>query len=181
MSAYSSKAQPFLDAFAQCMFGDIDFRDWVLEGTSLEKSYAQSTILIEEQRAVRWRISPTKQPFWANYWCGRDARCTCRIEGSKGLESDAIFFIKSTNERRAAVHIEFKHPGEKFGFGQPEAYPLRAACFAQTHSRRPTLNAHDDWTTVLICSEEDRSDPRVSCFERSLTHTELSHRIPLWP
>ena len=77
------------------------------------------------------------QPFWANYCCGRDSRCTSRIEGSKGLESDAIFFFRNSSHRVLAVHVEFKHPNEPFGFGQPDAYPLRAACFTKTHLERP--------------------------------------------
>src|SRR5580658_10099968 len=100
MPAYSGKAQPYLDAIARGVFASSQVRIWLIKGTSAEPEYNDSTVLIDEQRAVRWRTKPTKQPFWANYWCGRDSRCTCRIEGSKGLESDAIFFF-----RNASVHV----------------------------------------------------------------------------
>lgn len=91
MAAYSEKAQPYLDAIAEGVFGDQKIRDWVIQATPHEAAYFGASVLIDEQRAVRWHAKPTKQPFWANYHCGKDKRCTCRIEGSDALESDAIF------------------------------------------------------------------------------------------
>jgi hypothetical protein len=181
MPAYSERAQPFLDAIADGVFTSQSFRDWLILGTPAEAEYIGSSALIGEQRAVRWRSKPTKQPFWANYWCGLDSRCTCRIEGSKGLESDAIFFFRNQSSRVLAVHVEFKHPRESFGFGQPEAYPLRAACFASTYQKRPTLNAHQDWTTVIFCGAEALSDSRLSNFHRVISHSEAAKVIAGYP
>ena len=181
MTAYSGKAQPYLDAIAQAVFASQEVRNWLIRGTPSEQSYAGADVLIEEQRGVRWASKPTKQPFWANYWCGKDSRCVCRIEGSKGLESDAIFFLRNGAERTLAVHVEFKHPFESFGYGQPEAYPLRAACFARTHRERATLNAHHDWATVLFCGAECLSDERLSHFQRVITHEEAARVIPGYP
>lgn len=181
MPAYSERAQPYLDAIAESVFTSQDVRNWLIAGTPLAANYVVSIALIDEQRAVRWRKKPTKQPFWANYWCGRDKRCTCRIEGSKGLESDAIFFLQNSSERVLAVHVEFKHRNEAFQFGQPDAYQLRAECFARTHSARPTLNAHDDWTTVIFCGEESLLDPRLSHFQRVITHGEAARMIKAYP
>lgn len=181
MPTYSGKAQPFLNTIAEGIFTSTEVRDWLIRGTPHETSYAGCAALIDEQRAVRWCNAPTKQPFWANYWCGRDSACTCRIEGSKGLESDAIFFFRNTSNRVLAVHVEFKHPGEAFGFGQPEAYPLRAACFAKTYTQRKTVNPHQDWTTVLFCGEDTLTDSRLSCFQRVITHTEAAEVIKSYP
>jgi len=181
MPAYSGKAQPFLDAIAEGMFSDRALRDWVLQGTTAVPAYLGADIIEQEQRDVRWANKPTKQPFWANYWCGRDTRCECRPAGSKGLESDAIFFLRRTDGRVLAVHVEFKHPAEQLSFGQAEAYPMRAACFARTHATRKTLNAHDDWTTVLFCGDEMRGDPETNFFERTIFHSEAKDRITSWP
>jgi hypothetical protein len=120
---------------------------------------------------------PTKQPFWANYWCGRDSRCTCRIEGSTGIESDAIFFFWNSSDRVLAVHVEFKHANEAFSLGQADAYPRRADCFVRTHHERPTLNAHHDWTTVIFCGAEALLDQRLSNFQRVITHGEAARMI----
>ena len=181
MPAYSGKAQPYLDAIAEGVFTSQTVRDWLIRGTPVDMNYAGSGVLTDEQRAARWRTKPTKQPFWANYWCGRDSRCTCRIDGSKGLESDAIFFFRNRSACVLAVHVEFKHPNETFGFGQPEAYPLRAACFAKTYHERLTLNAHQDWTTVIFCGDEAVGDPRLSYFQRVITHSEAAEIIRAYP
>jgi hypothetical protein len=181
MSSYSRKAQPYLDAIAAGVFGSQAVRDWLLDGTPMESEFRDSTVLIDEQRTIRWRKKPTLQPFWANYHCGLDRNCRCRIEGSRGLESDAIFFLRNRAGSVLAIHLEFKHRGEPLRFGQPEAYPLRAACFARTHDKRPTLNAHDRWTTVIFCDEKAISDPRLSNFQRVITHSEARRAIASYP
>ncbi len=179
MARYSVKAQPYLDAIAQGFFRSSEIRDWMIAGTAVSEQYSGAFPLHEEQRKVR---KSTIQPFWANYWCGKDKNCTCRIEGSKSLESDAIFFLRNVSiNRTLAIHVEFKRSGEKFKFGQPEGYPLRAKCFSETHSARRTLNAHDDWTTVLFCGEEALSDKRIACFQRVITHADAAAHLESWP
>lgn len=181
MTAYSSKAQPYLDAIAAGIFTSMKVRDWLIKGTPVEANYLGSDVLLDEQRHVRWHKRRTKQPFWANYWCGRDSRCTCRIEGSKGLESDAIFFFRNRAQRVLALHVEFKHTNEAFGFGQPEAYPLRAECFVRTYSARSTVNPHHDWATVIFCGEGSLIDGRISYFQRIITHGEAAEMISGYP
>jgi hypothetical protein len=177
---YSKKAQPYLDAIAESVFTSQGVRDWLIKGTPAEANYAGSGVLIDKQREVRWRKNRTKQPFWANYHCGRDSCCTCRIPGSKALESDAIFFFRKSKPI-LAVHVEFKHEKEPFKFGQPEGYPLRAACFVKTHHERETLNEHHDWTTVIFCGAESLLDPRLSNFQRVITHGEAAGMIAGYP
>ncbi len=181
MAGYSAKAQPFLDAIAAGVFASTGVRDWLIAGTPAEPDYAGATVLIEEQRAVRWRVTPTLLPFWATYYCRRERNCTCRIAGSVALESDAIFFFRNTWGRVLAVHVEFKHPTETFSFGQPEAYPLRAACFASGRHLRPTVNPHHDWATVLFCGRGALADPRLCHFQRVITHEEAAARLPGYP
>ncbi len=181
MSNYSEKAQPYLDAIASGVFTSQSVRDWLIEGTHAEAAYRGAGVLSEEQKAVRWRTRPTKQSYWANYFCGRDSRCTCRIEGSKGLETDALFFLRNGAGRILAVHVEFKHSKENFSFGQAQSYPMRAACFVKTCDQRPTVNHHDDWTTVLFCGAEKLGDPELSCFEHVITHDEAVMRLPGYP
>ena len=181
MVAYSGKAQPYLDAIADSFFNCDVFRNWVLEGTRAFGPYSNAKILSEEQKAIRWAGKPTKQPYWANYWCGRDRACTCRLEGSKSLESDAIFFLQNETGRTLAVHIEFKHAFEPFSYGQAEAYPLRAACFVKTHTQRRTLNAHHDWTSVLFCGDEALLDSRLQHFDKVVLHSAAKKMIRAWP
>lgn len=181
MPGYSAKAQPFLDAVAEAIFASRAIRKWLLQGTDHWRAYADAEVLYEEQYEVRCGKNKMIQPFWANYWCGKDKNCACRIEGSNALESDAIFFLRNTSGRVLAMHLEFKHANEPFGYGQPEAYPLRGACFAETHKVRQNLNSHEDWMCVLICDKTTLGDERVSHFHRVITHQEASQRFPRWP
>jgi hypothetical protein len=188
MSGYSAKAQPYLNAIADSVFTSQEVRDWLIKATPMEANYLGSDILIEEQEAVRWAKRQTKQPYWANYFCGLDSRCTCRIEGSKSLESDAIFFFRKRrpvgdSSRVLAVHVEFKHPREPFKLGQAEGYPLRAACFVKTQHERITLNEHHDWTTVIFCGAESLRYQRrlLDNFQRVITHDEAAVMIGGYP
>lgn len=52
MASYSSKAQPYLDAIAEGVFGSPDVRDWLIKGTPAETEYSGASVLIDEQRAV---------------------------------------------------------------------------------------------------------------------------------
>ena len=181
MARYSEKAQPYLDAIANAVFTSGAIRDWIVAGTKHEEIYKGSGILTHEQREVRWHKKRTKQPYWANYFCGKDSSCSCRIEGSKSLESDAIFFFRETGGRILAVHLEFKQVKEQFQYGQPEGYPLRAKCFSETHPERPALNSHNDWMTVIFCGEDTFQDHRIKLFDRAISHNEAALKIPGWP
>ncbi len=181
MSDYSAKALPYLCAIAQSVFTSQDVRDWLIEGTVVAAEYTGSKVLEFEQEAVRWAKGKTKQPFWSNYHCGRDSQCTCRVEGSRSLESDAIFFFQNAKSRVLAVHVEFKRPGESFLHGQPEGYPCRAKCFVETWRDRPTLNEHHDWTTVLFCGPETLLDARCSFFSRLIVHSDAAQKISGYP
>lgn len=178
MAAYSTKAQPYLDAIALAAFSQPRVRDWLLLGTELEARYAGAASLHEEQAAVR---PGTRQPFYCNYWCGRDARCTCRPKGSTGLESDLMLFLGTPDGRRLGLHIEFKHTGEPLRPGQAEAYPMRAACWAEGPYRPRGVLAHDDWLTVLFCGDEDLVSPRLAPFQRRIGHAEARKVIAGYP
>ena len=110
-TAYSSKAQPFLDTIAEAVFLRQTVRDWLVAETRHAQVYTGAKSLHRERERLR---PDTKQPFYCNYWCGKDSPCTCRIEGSRSLETDAMFFLEAGSGRRLGVHVEFNHAGEPF-------------------------------------------------------------------
>jgi hypothetical protein len=75
------------------------------------------------------------------------------------------------------LHVAFKHLREPFEFGQPEGYPLRAACIARTHNQRSALNPPADWANGDIRRSDFSPDPRLSNFQRVITHAEASRMI----
>ncbi|MDE0702347.1 MAG: hypothetical protein OXH59_01340 [Rhodospirillaceae bacterium] len=174
---YSHKAQPYLDAIANAVFSDRSVRDWLVTTTRHEPAYFGAKSLDREQRARR---PDTKQPFYCNYWRCKYSPCRCRTDG-KFLETDAVFFLEAVSGRRLAAHVEFKHPGERFGPGQAEGYPLRAACWADRDRCPGTVLPHDDWLTVIFCGDTEIDDRSVDPFDRRIGHSEARATIPGYP
>ena len=153
-------------------------RDWLVAETRHAQVYTGAKSLHREQERLR---PGTKQPFYCNYWCGEDSRCICRIEGSRSLETDAMFFLEAGSGRRLGVHVEFKHAGEPLLPGQAEGYPLRAGCWARRCQRARTVVPRDDWLTVIFCGDADTQEPAVALFERRIGHGEAREMIPGYP
>ena len=178
-NAYSHRAQPWLDAIAAAVFAEQSVRDWLVGAARHASGYKGAKSLQREQESVRG--SGMKQPFYCNYWCSKDFRCTCRIEGSRSLETDAMFFLEPGSGRRLGVHVEFKHAGEQLQFGQAEGYALRAACWA-CRSRRPgPVVPHDDWLTVIFCGDAEMHERQFAPFDRRIGHDEAREVIPSYP
>lgn len=175
---YSDKAQPYLDAIAAAVFASQSVRDWLVADTPLAREYRGASSLHHEQKSLR---PGTKQPFYCNYWCGKDSRCTCRIDGSRSLETDAMFFMEAGSRRRLAVHVEFKHAGEPLRPGQAEGYPLRASCWADRSKRPRSVLPHDDWLTVIFCGDMETDGEAVASFDRRIGHGEARRTIPGYP
>jgi hypothetical protein len=165
---YSSWAQPYLDAIAAGVFGQQAVRDGLVAGTAMAGRYHGAQL----RRG-------TRKPFWANLFCGRDAACTCRVPGSRALESDALFVLKAASGQRLAVHVEFKHPQEAWQPGQAEGYPLRAACWANRARCPARVVPHDDWLCVAFCG--DGQAAALAAFDRVISHAEAAVLNPDWP
>ena len=178
-NADSSRAQPFLDAAAEVVFSSQTVRDWLVARTRHAQAYTGAKSLHREQERLR---PGTKQPFYCNYWCGKDSGCTCRIEGSRSLETDAMFFLEAGSGRRLGMHVEFKHAGEPLLPGQAEGYSLRAECWATRRIYDPrTVLPHDDWLTVIFCGDVETQEPAVAPFDRRIGHGEAGRIVPGYP
>lgn len=178
MTGYSARAQPYLDAIAKGAFSDAAIRDWLIAGTWAEVPWRGSVSLHEAQAARRLG---TKQPFYCNYWCGRDSRCSCRPDGSRAIESDMLLFFGDHAGRRLCIHVEFKYPGEPLRAGQAEAYPMRAACWADRDTCPRRVLPHDAWLTAIVCEGELIGSAALTPFQRQIGHCEARARIAGYP
>ncbi|MBC6438540.1 MAG: hypothetical protein GDA52_10520 [Rhodobacteraceae bacterium] len=178
MSAYSERAQPYMDALAKAIFQDQSVRDWLITGTAKGKAFRGARSLHKEQENLR---KPTKQPFYCNYWCGRDTRCTCRVEGARGLETDMMVFLEAPDQRRLGISIEMKAPGDQLSPGQAECYPLRAACWCEGRTGYYAVIPHKVWMTVLLCPDADLTAADVTHFDKAIGHSEAGQIILGWP
>jgi hypothetical protein len=153
------------------------FRHWLLAGTKHEQGALDTRPIGDIQ--ARLRSSRMKNPYWFNYWCGKDSKCACRI--GTGIETDILIFLDCVNHRRLGLHLEIKRPGEQLGVGQAESYPRRAACWVNPNTRPKTIPPHQDFLTMLICGRELASDARLQFFDKIVFHDEVAQRIKPYP
>ncbi len=174
MAVYSALELPYARPVAKAILESGDFRHWVIAGTKHENAYMEARPIGVAQASLR---SPKmKNPYWFNYWCGKDSRCACRIE--TGIETDILLILECATGRRLGLHIEMKRPGEKLGDGQAESYPRRAACWSNPHTRPKTVPPHQDFLTMLVCGRELASDRRVGYFDKVVFHDDVCRANP---
>jgi hypothetical protein len=150
---------------------------WVFNGTRHEYLAATAFHNANAQRARRAQPS-MKNPYWFNYWCGKDKNCTCRV--GTGIETD-ILLVFECGYANLAVHIEVKRPGEKLSEGQAAAYPRRAACWASDAARPRRILPHTEFLTVLACGHSLAGSAELAHFDRVILHHEIAERITPYP
>jgi hypothetical protein len=122
MVTYSELELRYARPVANAILENAAFRQWLLGGTKHENSVLEARPVGQMQGSLR---SPTmKNPYWFNYWCGKDSKCACRI--GTGIETDILLILDCVSGRRLGLHIEIKRPGEELGNGQAESYPRRS-------------------------------------------------------
>lgn len=178
MSDYSGRAQPYLDAIGAAIFANGILRDWIVAGTRAD-AWRGAVSLHDRQRALTPKTQ--KQPFFCNYFCGLDSRCTCRPDGTKGLETDLMAFLQDAQGRILAIHLEYKHPREELSPGQAAAYPMRAACWATGTYRPKRVMPHHDRLCVILCDPAFHTASELAHFDRVISHTDAAARVPGWP
>ena len=177
MAGYSALELPYARPVAHAILESDAFRDWFLAGTKHEASLVNARPVGATQGGLRSKTMTN--PWWFNYWCGRDSKCDCRI--GSGIETDILLMLDCINGRRLALHIEIKSPGDGLRDGQAESYPRRAACWAQQLTRPRTVLPHHDFLTVLVCGRDIASDPRLSYFDKVVFHDEVAQIIQVYP
>ncbi|HWA89197.1 MAG TPA: hypothetical protein VG889_04135 [Rhizomicrobium sp.] len=179
MAGYSHLELKYARPIATAILGDADFRGWLLRSTRHGGPTYQP---VDAQLARGLRSATMRNPYWFNYWCGKDKRCVCREAPDKaGIETDILIFLDAESVPRLALHIEIKRPGEEFLEGQAESYPRRAACWANSCTRPGTVVQHGNSLTVLVCGRELARDPRSRHFDKVVFHEEVAARIPVYP
>jgi hypothetical protein len=162
--------EPFAEAFAISE----EFRDWILAKFGLLDWVGRSTSLKSEQQATR-----TARFWWKNYFC-HESRCTC--PSLAGREVDILLFCRHDEGAVLAVHVECKHPKDKFSKGQAEGYRNRAACWASGRGGPRSLLPHNQAKTLLICDRVALSALDLTAYFDNIIHfDEISKRVTPYP
>lgn len=172
-ASYSKYARPIATALAN----DPDFLAWVVTGTRHEALAKVARHDSATQKARRGQPK-MKNPYWFNYWCGKDRACTCRI--GTAVETD-ILLVFACQEVNLAVHVEVKRPGEKLGVGQAATYPRRAACWATDTTRPKRIPPHTEFLTVLACGDNLVGNIELDYFDKVILHSDIAQRIKPYP
>jgi len=116
----------------------------------------------------------------ARYWWRSHFTEACRCQGCSGQETDLLAVFETETGFRFALHVEVKHPGDKFKQGgrQATSYPIRAQCW--TGKTPAKVVRHSMATTALLCSDTklfEHAD-HSSHFANVFTFEEIKRRFP---
>jgi len=177
MAKYSDLELRYARPVARALLDKRGFRSWFLSKTKYESPSLNPQPVGEEQG--RSRSPNLKNPYWFNYWCGKDSKCECRV--GSGIETDVFLIFDCSNQRRLGLHIEVKRPGDKLREGQAESYPRRAACWANPDTKPKTVLRHDDHLTILICGRDLAADERIQNFDKVVFHDDIAQKLEVYP
>lgn len=149
----------YAEAFAEALASDARFREWVLKRTKFVDRRG-CRVLRSEMRAVR---TNPNAPWWKNHFTNS---CGC-FGCAGGRETDVFSVLEDHDGNRFALHVEVKQPRDRFSpqSMQAQRYNARALCWSR--SAPPTVLAHSEAGTVILCSEA-----RVSAFAAEIEHFE---------
>ncbi len=164
-----SFAEPFADALASNQI----FRAWVLSRTKFAE-LADSARVLDREMVTRRS---------ARYWWRSHYTESCRCFGCSGQETDMFAIFEARTGLRFALHVEVKHPGDKFNpqGHQAASYPVRAKCWVERPPK--AVLPHQDATTVLLysVSKIDEFSPHLSHFDSAITFEYVAKAFPnLW-
>jgi hypothetical protein len=167
---YGGVEYRYAEPFARALVEDPAFRTWVLKQTPFELFAECSRLLNEEMQSQR-----NAENWWRSHFTEK-----CRCAGCSGKETDLLAIFEATPKFRFALHIEVKHPGDKFKADgiQPAGYPLRAACWAL--AAPSNVLPHHQACSVLLFSERNRLmySPHLHHFQGLITFQQISEQFP---
>lgn len=163
-------ARPIAEALAQ----NQEFRTWLLERTVFSGVATSARLLDQEMLAMRSKVAKS---WWASHFTE-----ACRCGGCRGQETDILAVFETPEKSRFVLHIEVKHPGDKFKKGgtQAASYPLRATCWSTEGSTPAKVLPHSAASTVLLYSSAKSIEyrPHLEHFASLITFEEIFARFP---
>jgi hypothetical protein len=80
------------------------------------------------------------------------------------------------------MHIECKHPKDKFSPGQAARYRERVSCWTAPGKGPRTIPRHQDAVAVLICDRINaHSHQDLEQFDAVIFFDEIADRLPVYP
>lgn len=173
MVAYSEAELRYARPLASALIADPAFRAWFAKDPELADTTHDPIM------QARLRSPGMKNPYWFNYWCGKDKKCACRI--GTGIETDVLLVFVRPDSGCTALHVEVKRANDELGDGQAESYPRRAACWRDPLTCPRTVPAHDRARLVLVHGFAVTPAVALRAFDVIWHHDEVSRQISGYP
>ena len=162
----------YAEPFAEALVNDAAFKTWVLWQTEFSNFADDARLLHQEMKERRSAVS--------KYWWRSHFTEACRCLGCSGKETDLLAIFETGIGFRFALHVEIKHPGDKFKNDgvQATGYPIRAQCWV-TKSPANVL-PHHQATTVLLFSAKKLADyaAHLPHFKTLITFEDIERHFP---
>jgi hypothetical protein len=175
VSIYGPIEHRYCEPVAEALANDIGFASFFMQRAGRENWSNEFRCLNREQALMRTSGSY----WWKNVFCS-ESRCTC--PNLSGREIDILAIFESSDGERLGLHIECKHPKDKFSKGQAARYRERVACWTQSGKGPRTIPAHGDAVAILICDRTNQhSVEDVAQFDATIFFDEIATRLPVYP
>lgn len=152
-------------AFARFFMERAKRCDWTEEFRCLDR----------EQAALR----TSGAYWWKNVFCS-ESRCLC--PNLRGREIDILAVFERADGARLGMHIECKHPGDRFSAGQAARYRERLECWTQQGRGPRTIPRHETAVAILMCDRANRfADDDLGQFDGVVYFDEIARLLPKYP
>jgi hypothetical protein len=174
LMGYGVQELRYAEPFANAIADQSAFRSWVLRRTEFAAFADEALSLHHEMRTYRSAN--------AKYWWRSHFSEACRCIGCRGQETDLLAIFANASGERFAVHVEVKHPRDRFNpkRSQAASYPIRAECWARDETRPKTVPPHNMTTTMLLCSDAGlkKFSAYLEHFASCITFEEIEKDFP---
>jgi hypothetical protein len=172
--SYGKEELLYAEPFADALVNDAGFRSWVLGQTKFAE-FAYDARLLNREMQIQRSVG-------ARYWWRSHYTEACRCFGCSGQETDLLAIFEIASGLRFALHMEVKHPGDKFKDtgNQAAAYPVRALCWATEGKTPAKVLPHSLATTALLFSALKRTEyaSHLRHFDTLITIEDVEKNFP---
>lgn len=175
MGLYGAIEHRYCEPVAEELAANGTFAAFFLRRIGYAAWVGHCRVLRDEQS----RLRPGARYWWKNVFCS-ESRCQCpRL---RGREVDILVVVEHVDGRRLGLHIECKHPNDRFHAGQAQGYRERLGCWTQPGRGPRTIPAHREAVAILLCARDHRHEADdVACFDGFVFFDEVAAVIQGYP
>jgi hypothetical protein len=165
----------YCEPVAEALAADQNFAKFFMKRAGYD-DWAEAIVCLRDEQA---RLRTSGAYWWKNVFC-HENRCEC--PNLRGREIDILAVFQRSNGDRLGMHIECKHPTDRFSKGQAARYRERFGCWTKEGKGPKTIPKHNAAVAILICDRSNRhAAVDLSCFDAVIFFDEISMHLPNYP